>query len=820
MKRQSGRVFGVFLNWFTGLFGLGLAVVASVCLYLGPVLPTVETLKDVRLQTPLRVYTKDHKLIAEFGDMWRTPIQFKEVPQQLVYAFMAAEDDRFYQHHGVDLFSLMRAGLQLVTSGRIQTGGSTITMQVAKNFFLSRRRAFSRKFNEILLALQIERELSKTEIMELYLNKIYLGNRAYGVQAAAQVYYGKTVDKLDLAQLAMIAVLPKAPSRYNPLNDPDRSLMRRDWILGRMLELQYINKFEYDEAIIQPITAKYHGNRIDLEAPYVAEMVRQEMVDRYGTDAYSTGFNVYTTIDSKLQIAAIDAVAEGLMDYNERHGYFGSEENLIEQGKEKKEEWQEFLNDVSDKSILQPAIVSEVRSNDIDILLRDNRINTIEWENLVWAKPFINVDAFGKDPLTASEIVKRGDFIWVRSMPDDKMRLAQIPVSQAALVSVDPRDGSILAMIGGFNFYDSMYNRAEKAVRQAGSAFKPFVYAAGVDSGMTAATIMNDAPIVFQDGEMDNAWRPNNDNMRFNGPMRLREGLYRSRNLISIRVLQRTGLHNALRYLKNLGFKDSNLAKDLSLALGNVSVTPLELTSGFAVIANGGYQVIPYLIHSIKGVDEVFFSAVRAVAGNSLELEKQDIDDMKTTDDEGDKQVASNDDNGLFQYNTSDMKARRVMDARVNFIINDILKDVIWKGTGKRVQVLERHDIGGKTGTTNENKDVWFVGFTPNILTTVWMGMDDSTTLGRWEYGANSALPIWLKYMTSALVDQPEYKLPQPDGLVTLKIDISNGKLARKGDENAIFEIFRKEYAPTVISDEHSSVIDSDEHVVSPEDIF
>ncbi|PJE79814.1 Penicillin-binding protein 1A [invertebrate metagenome] len=827
MKRF--RKLLVYLLWcITGSISAGLVVVASAYLYLSPSLPSVETLRDIHLQTPLRVYSRDHQLIAEFGEMRRTPVQFEDIPPLLAKAFMAAEDDGFYRHHGVDLSSLARASIQLVTTGRIQSGGSTITMQVAKNFFLSHRRVFSRKFNEILLALQIERELNKNDIFELYLNKIYLGNRSYGVQAAAQVYYGKPIKELSLAQLSMIAGLPKAPSRYNPLNDPDRSLIRRNWILGRMQELGYITDAEYQQAVNQPVTAKYHGHKIDLHAPYIAEMVRQEMVERFGAEAYTEGFMVFTTVDSRLQRAANDAVSNGLMAYNERHGYRGPDKNLVGQGKTTEKQWTDELSDMSRRNNLLPAVVIEVREKNASILLKKGEYAGIDWDNLNWAKPFLNVDAFGYDPKKAAEVLKVGDVIWVRKMPDERYRLAQEPLAQSALVSMDPENGSILSLVGGFNFYDSMYNRAIQAVRQAGSAFKPFVYAAGIANGMTAATIINDAPVVFQDDNgLEGPWRPNNDNMRFNGPMRLREGLYRSRNMVSIRVLQQTGLNNAIRYMKQLGFKDNNLAKDLSLALGNVSMTPMALANGFAVMANGGYQVMPYLIDRVEVMGEVFYQAIPTVAGlkepehaSSLEQTDHDASLNDVVDNQllSENQEVSDEETALSAVTA--IPARQVMDPRVSYIIGDILNDVIWKGTGRRAQALNRRDIGGKTGTTNDSKDVWFSGFNPSVLTTVWMGMDDSTTLGRWEYGANAALPIWLDYMEVALKDKREQRLPQPDGIVTLKIDSATGKLARKGDSSAVFEIFRKEYAPTSVSEEEVPSLDESGSGFSPEDLF
>lgn len=812
-----------FLTWSILASASGLAVIcASAFLYLSPSLPSVETLKDVHLQTPLRIYTRDEKLIAEFGEKRREPIRFDAVPKNLVHAFMAAEDDRFYSHPGVDLVGLMRAFFQLVSTGRIQSGGSTITMQVAKNFFLSHERVFSRKFNEILLALQIEQELPKDDIFELYLNKIYLGNRAYGIEAAAQVYYNKSVNELNLSQMAMLAGLPKAPSRYNPINDPDRALSRRDWILGRMKELNYISEAQYDRAIAQPVTASYHGTDIDLHAPYVAEMVRQEMIERFGPEAYTEGFKVYTTVTSKLQTTANTSVINGMMAYNERHGYAGPVSNLINDGKTTESEWLQVINETSNASVLYPAVVTEVQDKSVSLLLKEGKRSYINWDNLKWAKKFINVNAFGYPPKKADDILAKGDLIWVRKMPDGQYRLSQGAMAQSALVSMNPEDGAILALVGGFNFYKNMYNRATQATRQAGSTFKPFVYAAAMANGMTAATIINDAPIVYNDDALEGMWRPENDNNQFNGPMRLREGLYRSRNLVSIRVLRDTGINNTINYLEKLGFSKDSMDPNLSLALGNVSISPMELAQGYAVIANGGYKVSPYLIDRVEVMGDVVYQAepITVLRNNKVKDSSSEPKPKELP------LVASIEKAPMLVNELEDRpkatllpEAERVMEPKLNYIVNDMLNDVIWKGTGRRARELKRHDLGGKTGTTNDSKDVWFVGFNPDILTTVWVGMDDYSTLGRWEFGANAALPIWLEFMKTALKDKPEQHLPRPDGLVTLKINAKTGKLAQQGDTDTLFEIFRREYAPKSTSTNeppHEQIEES----FSPKDLF
>ena len=817
MKRLVKLLKFILWSCLATIGGTLLAVI-SLYLYFTPSLPLVDTLRDTHLQTPLRIFSRDEKLIAEFGEKRRTPIHFKDTPVIMIKAFMAAEDHRFYSHSGVDVISLIRAAIQWITTGHIKSGGSTITMQVAKNFFLSDARVFSRKFNEILLAFQIEQELTKDEIFELYLNKIYLGNRAYGIEAAAQVYYGKSINELTIAQKAMIAGLPKAPSRYNPINNSQRALVRRNWILSRMNDLGYISQDDYKIAVQEPVTAHYHGPRIEIQAPYIAEMVRQEMIERFGNDAYTEGFKVYTTIDSHLQNFANNAVAQGLFAYTERHGYRGPITNLSikEDGQRttltNKQDsislWQKTLQEIHAASLLQPAVIISVEEKTVHILMQNDNIERIDWENLNWAKPYIHVNAFGYNPVQASDILKPGDFILVRKMSNDHYRLSQEPEAQSSLISINPKNGAILALVGGFNFYNSMYNRSTQAIRQAGSAFKPFVYSAALNAGLTAATIINDAPIVFQNKNLEGGpWRPNNDNMKFNGPTPLREGLYRSRNLMSIRILREVSVNRTVNFLINLGLPEEALTRNLSLALGNVSITPLELTKGYAVIANGGYRVTPYLIQTVKVLDKTVLEANPAtVCRNCDFLEAQGASNIK------ENTLFKAEKN--FRENKKITPAAQVMDPRVNFIINDMMNDVIWKGTGKRAKVLGRHDIGGKTGTTNDSKDAWFVGFNLEILTSVWVGMDNYSTLGRWEYGTNAALPIWLNYMKSALVDLPEQKLPQPEGIETVRINPKTGQLARQDDPEAIFELFRKENTPTSIS---QSLEDSD---FKSEDLF
>ena len=755
-------------------------------LYLSPSLPSVESLRSIQLQIPLRIYSSDAKLIAEFGEMRRSPIAFADIPPDFIGALLSAEDDNFANHYGVDLSSLMRAATQILKSGQIQSGGSTITMQVAKNFFLTSEKSFSRKINEILLALQIERELSKNEILELYVNKIYLGNRAYGIEAAAQVYYGKSIRETSLAQMAMIAGLPKAPSRFNPLVNPARSMERRDWILGRMYSLGRIDKQRYEEALAEPINVSYHVATPELAAPYIAEMARAEMVGRYGSEAYTEGFNVTTTVPSDLQQAANSAVREGLISYDQRHGYRGPESRLPGMTKE---HWLSELNKQSSLGGLDPAIVTSVEKSGIMVLLRNGEEHVVTWDSMKWARPFLNTNSLGPRPQQPADVSQIGDLIRVKRQEDDSLRFVQLPAAQSALVSLDPNSGAIRALVGGFSFEQSNYNRAAQAKRQPGSSFKPFVYSAALDNGYTAASLINDAPIVLADDPRSQTWRPKNDNNTFLGPIRLREALYRSRNLVSIRLLQDLGIDSTLNYIERFGFEKKDLPPNLSLALGTASLTPMEIAEGWSVFASGGYKTEPYLIERIEGRDgKQLFTAnpAQSPAGIALRTEQGNAAQLSAGD---------------TPLPVEPVLAEQVIDERTAYIMTSLLQDVIKRGTGRRALALGRDDLAGKTGTTNESKDSWFSGYNADYITTVWAGFDQPESLGRNEYGGTVALPIWMSYMGAALKDKPSHVLPEPKGILTLRIDPHSGRAASPDTPNAYFELFKSEDSPPPIGE-------------------
>ncbi|MET0847505.1 MAG: penicillin-binding protein 1A [Pseudomonas sp.] len=791
LKFFGWSIVAVFCGLLLGLSG--------AFLYLSPGLPSVEALRSIQLQIPLRVYSSDNKLIAEFGEMRRTPIRFADIPPNFINALLSAEDDNFANHYGVDPSSLMRAATQLVKSGHIQSGGSTITMQVAKNFFLTSERSFSRKTTEILLALQIERQLTKDEILELYVNKIYLGNRAYGIEAAAQVYYGKSIRDVSLAQMAMIAGLPKAPSRFNPLANPARSKERRDWILGRMYKLGKITEADYTTAINEPLNASYHVPTPEVNAPYIAEMARAEMVGRYGSDAYTEGFRVTTTVPSNLQEMANTALHEGLMTYDQRHGYRGPESRLP--GKTR-EAWVTELTKQRTISSLEPAIVTQVDKNGLQVITRTGEEH-VAWDTMKWARPFLNTNSMGPNPKQPSDVAQVGDLIRVQRQPDNSLKFSQIPQAQGALVSLDPQNGAIRSLVGGFAFEQSNYNRAMQAKRQPGSSFKPFVYSAALDNGYTAASLVNDAPIVFVDEYLDKVWRPKNDTNTFLGPIRLREGLYKSRNLVSIRLVQALGIDRTIDYISKFGFNKQDLPRNLSLALGTATLTPMEIATGWSTFANGGYKITPYIIDRIesRNGDTLFVAnppsvpqAEVATSGIAAPADAQAFT-VNATATPGEAPAAP----GAAPQTPA--VAERIVDPRTTYILNSMLEDVIKLGTGRRALALGRSDIAGKTGTTNESKDAWFSGYNADYVTTVWTGFDQPESLGKREFGGTVALPIWMNYMAAALKDKPPHTQPEPEGILSLRVDPVSGRAASPGTPGAYFELFKAEDTPPSVNE-------------------
>lgn len=766
----------------TALFGVmtaALVLVAAAYIYVAPQLPSIEALRDVRLQVPLRVYSRDGLLMAEFGEKRRTPVSIDDVPDLMVKAFLAAEDDRFFTHPGVDYQGLLRAAVELVRTGEKRQGGSTITMQVARNFFLSSDKTYLRKLTEIFLALKIERELTKEQILELYLNKIYMGQRAYGIGAAAHVYYGKSLDELTVAQMAMIAGLPKAPSRYNPIADPARAAVRRNYVLGRMRDLGFIDAAMYEAAVSEVDVAEVHATAAEVDAPYVAEMVRAELVRRYGEEAYAQGLRVYTTIDGRHQKAANSALRRGLLDYDQRHGYRGPERRMTLPPNADLTAQVALLHEEKVLGGLLPALVVRVADRSCDVVLRDGREIRIDWEGLSWARRYQTPNSRGGAPAKAADVVAVGDLVRVAPV-DGGWRLAQLPAVEGALIALDPMDGAIRALSGGFDFQRSKFNRVVQANRQPGSSFKPFIYSAALEKGFTTASVLNDAPVVFDDPSLERAWRPENYSGRFYGPTRLREALVHSRNLVSIRLLQAIGIGYARDYVRRFGFRAESVPADLSLALGSGTLTPLEITRAFAVFANGGYLIEPYFIERVVDVD-----------GQVL-LESQPLRVCPECRETMPLLASATDPAAPV----APPLAEAVLTPQNAWLMASMMQDVVRRGTATRARELGRDDIAGKTGTTNDQRDAWFCGFHPTLVASAWIGFDEVAPLGAGETGGRAALPIWVDYMGAALEGVPTTWPDAPEGLVTVKIDPDNGLLAGSSQTDAVFETFRENEVP------------------------
>lgn len=831
-------------------------------------LPSVELLKDLHWQTPLQVYSQDGLLISQFGEKKRTPLTLEEVPQQLIDALLATEDDRFYLHFGVDPIGMGRAVLGKLM-GQDKGGASTITMQVARNFFLTREVTYTRKIREIFLSFHIENLLSKDEILMLYINKIELGHRAFGFGAAAQVYYGKEIHELNLAQIAVLAGLPKAPSTLNPIRSPKRAQARRSVVLQRMLVSGYISDLQYQTAKNAPITGKRHGAEIELNAPYIAEMAHNEVLKRYGKDkAYTEGYKVFTTVTAKLQTAAEQALVNNLLNYDQRHGYRGPLSSLRPQVRSTddtseiqivpllQKELSKALSDATYYQMLEPAIVLAVEEKSVSIQLRNKVTATIKWQGLAWARPYINDQKQGRPPKTAKDILTYGDVILVSKMTDNNYRLGQLPTASAAIVSLSPNDGAIKAAVGGFSFKQSQFNRVTQAKRQVGSNIKPFIYSAALEHGFTLASLVNDAPINQWDKSSGVVWRPRNSPEKYVGLLRVRLALAQSKNVIAVRLLKSIGVTNTIKHLTTFGFNANDLPRNETLALGSASLTPLEVATGFAAFANGGFLVEPYLIQRIENSDgEIIYQADPAIAcdpciqtdlsddtDQELDVLSNNIPDHNITIEDEQLSKQSEDDQ------TVEIKqASRIISPQNAFLITQALNSAIWgadwntkhvwQGTGFRARTLKRRDIAGKTGTTNEAKDAWFSGFSRNIVTTSWIGFDDprhilgqsvynnnlgkNQTTGK-EFGAKSAQPAWIDFMRIALADAEPEAFQPPVDIVSVRIDKTTGKLTTKTDKTSQFEYFRLGKVPTeyVTEDSSSEILSGGQQKEEEEELF
>ncbi|MAG00118.1 MAG: peptidase [Acidiferrobacteraceae bacterium] len=771
MRRSSSTLVRI-LAFFAATGILGAITLGIGLMVLIPDLPSIESIQDIHLKVPLRVYTADGKMIAEFGDERRIPVSIDEVPETLVKAILAVEDDAFYSHPGVDFVGVLRAMITNIRSGERGQGASTITMQVAQNYFLGREKTWPRKIKQALLAFRIESALDKNQILELYLNKIFLGHRSYGFASAARIYYNQPLQNLSLPQIAMLAGLPQAPSRNNPLSNPKGATQRRNHVLTRMLKLGSIDKETYDAATQAAITARLHVAKVELKAPYVAEMARKLMVDRYGRSAYENGYSVYTTIVSGNQMAADKALQKGLLAYTYRHGFRGPIDHL----------GQHFLHDQEKiKSLIKrhprshghtPGVVTQLDDSTLTVELGQAEPVTIGWKELSWARKFITARRKGAKPKRAFDIVKRGDVVYVRQNESGQWALSQLPKVSGALVSVNPGNGAILALVGGWDYHLGKYNRATQAKRQPGSNIKPFIYSASLEKGFTAASQVTGAPIVVNDPSTETIWRPENYSGKFFGPTRLRQALSLSLNLVSVRLLRAIGIPHALDHLERFGFDRSTLPTGLALALGTASTTPLEIASGYGVFANGGYRVNPFFVSRVEDQRGRIVSQPRPSELCSYCLPAQ----------------------GEME---SWHPAQQVISPANAFITTSMLRQVIRTGTAKRANTLGRKDLAGKTGTTNNFRDAWFSGFNSSVVTTVWIGFDQPKDLGKGEAGSRAALPVWIDYMKEALKGVPETELEQPDSVVSVRIGRDSASPVDEDDPDGFTEYFMAGTEPT-----------------------
>jgi penicillin-binding protein 1A len=781
-----------YFRWAFDLTAVGIVAAALIsfsflCVfsYVEASLPSIDSLIKTPLPVPLRIFTRDGRLIGQYGDERRTLVEYDQIPEQVRDAFLAAEDDRFFRHHGIDFPGLARALLVNILSGRPDQGAGTITMQTARVMLLSSEKKLRRKFLEIFLAYRMESNFTKQEILTLYLNKIFLGQRAYGVAAAAEVYFGKKLDELNLAEVATIAGMPQAPSDDNPVTSPEKAKMRRTYVLRRLRELHKITVEQEQAARQVPMQSQLHGPASEVEAPYLGEMVRNEMVQKYGERVYSQGYRVVTTLDSSMQSAANLALRVGLIEYDRRHGYRGplgheavlpASESALDQ----------VLDGYPSIGGLRPALVTAVRDQSASVDVKGGLATAIPWSGLSWARAAGSDGSVGPEVRTASDVVHVGDIVYVLMM-GKLVELAQVPDAQSALVAVDPHDGAVAALTGGFDFFNSKFNRAVQARRQPGSAFKPFIYSAALEHGFTPASVILDAPVVMEDSSMENTWRPENVTGKFYGPTRLREALVRSRNLVSVRIMRAMGTRYTLDYVSRFGFDKAALPENLTLALGSLQLSPLQLASGFSVFANGGYRIQPYFIQSIEdGKGDLLYSASPIIACTECADAKPEYS------------VAATDQSPYGRLATvrASRQAPLVIRPENVWLMTDMMRDVIRRGTARRALVLGRDDIAGKTGTTNDHHDAWFGGFTPKLVATVWVGYDDERSLGAGEEGGRTAVPIWTYFMLQALRGASEQRLPMPNGLVSVRISPTTGELAGSDDPTAIFETFIEGHLP------------------------
>jgi penicillin-binding protein 1A len=799
-------------SFYLSIFLCIIAIVTIIGTYIfvKPSLPEINLVDESELQMPMKVFTKDGQLIGEFGEIKRRATDYDDIPINIKKAFLAAEDDNFFYHQGISYKGLIRSFIRCLSANGCEGGGGTITMQVVRGYLLTRDQTVIRKIKEIYLALELEGNITKEEIFELYVNRIFLGNRSYGIEAAANTYFDKGLDDLNISESATIAALAQLPSRVNPVKDPRRTIQRRNWILSRMLSLGYINSDQYDEAISQDLKIAKNINLYDVEADHIAEIARQEVIKRYGLKAYKEGWSVITTIDSKSQKIAKESMIEELFNYDKRHGWREPVNYAMmfdeDQTQSLKNLNLDFLTDerYTDNNDLNKNNISNILSNLFDnhayyqgyikglVIYVDNYeiytinesfdINTVSWTGeYSWARKRIAINEYGSKPKNFHDMLNFGDFIYLK---DNKnfQTIDQIPIAESSLISINPRSGEVIAYLGGKNFYDSSFDRVRLSYPQSGSSFKPFIYSAALNNGYNLSTLINDAPIVFEDDNLESAWRPQNYTGEFYGPISLREALTKSVNIVSIKLLRELGIEKTHNFLKHFGFKKSRLPNDLSLALGSGNFSPVEMSRAYSVIATNGYIPDIYYIHSIKDRDgNIIFSH------DEFDIQKE-ISAFPWLD-----TLEMNVNKPYYLTNPIE-KEERVIDERVAFLMKDVLKGFMKNGVaGRKSAFLKRDDIGGKTGTTNDSISTWFSGFHEDLVTTVWVGTDDFTSLGENEYGSTIALPIWLKYMDFKLDSLEIRKDSIPDNISFVRVNKSTGDIDLNSNENFYFELFLDE---------------------------
>lgn len=838
-KQRDGPLNRTILK--TGLLGgaavIGVTLVAAMgvsgaYVYLQPSLPSVEAMRNTELQVPLRIYSRSGQLIAQIGEQRRIPVAYDQIPLLVRQAFLAAEDDRFFEHSGFDYQGILRSALVNVVPGTNRQGASTITMQTARNMFLSQDRTWRRKIPEIFLTYRIEKEFTKEQILGLYLNVISFGKRAYGVGAAAELYFGKTLDQLTLAEAATLARVPQAPSRYNPINNPEAATQRRGYVLRRMTELGFIDSATAARAAAEVVQASLHSPSYEVEAPYVAEMARLEIVKRFGAGAQDQGYRVYTTVDTRLQAAANRALRLGLLEYDRRHGWRGAQSRIELDGKEDAARLGALIDEFPMVGGLSPAIVMEVRERSARLFVKGPGATNLPWEGMSWARRTQPGQRPGAAPKTAAEVLSRGDVVYVLA-GQGAAQLVQVPEAQSALVALDPEDGAVAALVGGFDYFDresGKFNRATQARRQPGSAFKPFLYSAALEHGFTPSSVIMDAPIVIDSAGLEEAWRPENSSGEFYGPTRLREALVKSRNLVSIRMLQQMGIRPMLEHAARFGFDRATLPANLTLALGTLQATPLEVAAGYAVFANGGFRVAPYFIERIEDPSgKVLYEAAPRIAAEECEAPSllpppapapaaTPAEDAPAADPLADPladppQTESGAADPVAEQPVAappapavvrprcllppERLAERAISAPNAWLIDSMLSEVITRGTGQRALALGRRDLAGKTGTTNDAKDTWFNGFNRRLVASVWVGFDQERSLGEGEEGSRTAVPVWVHFMREALRGVRETPRPMPNGLLQVRISPFSGAIASVDDPDGIFETFMVDRLPT-----------------------